>query len=408
MLDPEQCVSRSSDSDERVELLIDGVPLSSEPKGVGIYVYRILEQLSELHPGFRMTVLLKRSSREVRELLPKGVNVELVPWRNHLWHGLHVMPRFVKKIRARAVLVPYETPVGPLRAPFGMVCHDVPQILTNAQREGGKARGLSATAVRITDSLLLAPTLRRAAAVFANSKWVARELAARYRISPSRIRLAPCAPAADFEQLSRRVDIDRVRSELDAPEGYVLVIYTGDPRENLSTVPAVFDRVVSKGLPHQLVVVGVRDKQKRQVEELIEHYPWRRRVRIIPFVPAEQHERLAGIYTAASVYFDPSLQEGFGMQVVEAMACGTAVVCSDRGALSEVAGGAAVLVDPTDPTGLADSLISLLSDEAAARGCRQRARDRSRKFSWSVSAMRIHDALLDAAKASTTVKVSSS
>jgi glycosyltransferase involved in cell wall biosynthesis len=200
----------------------------------------------------------------------------------------------------------------------------------------------------------------------------------------------------DFLELSRRVDINRVHAELDAPEGYILVIYTGDHRENFSIVPAVFDRVVSNGLPHKLVVVGVRDNERRQVEDLVETYPWRRRVRIEPFVPVEKHERLADLYTAASVYFDPSLQEGFGMQVVEAMACGTPIVCSNRGALLEVAGGVAILADPADVSDMAEKLITLLDDKTSVQSRRQRARERSRQFSWCISATQIRDALLDA------------
>jgi glycosyltransferase involved in cell wall biosynthesis len=278
-----------------------------------------------------------------------------------------------------------------------MVCHDIPPLLYEAQREGGKNGGLADAAIRFADGVLLPNTLRRAAAVFANSEWVARELASRYEIRPSRVSLAPCAPAHDFAELSRKVDVEQVRSELGSPEGYVLVIYTGDPRENFSVVPAVFDRIVSKGLPHQLVIAGVRDSARRQVEDLIQSRSWKERARIVPFVPVEEHEKLAELYAGATVYFDPSLQEGFGMQVVEAMASGTAVVCSSRGALSEVAGEAAVLVDPTDIESMSDGVISLLADEASRQKYRQAAHARSRRFSWRRSAMQIRDGLLDAA-----------
>jgi glycosyltransferase involved in cell wall biosynthesis len=384
------------DATGSIELLVDGTCLSSEPKGVGIYVHRVLEQLAELHPRFKMTVLMQRRAWDVRELVPENANIDFVSWRNHLWHGLVVIPRLASKLGADIVLVPYETPIGPLRLPFAMVCHAIPPLMYEAQREGGQRRNPATAVVRFVDGLLLPNTLRRAARVFANSEWVAQELASRYRIRQSRLSLAPCAPAHDFEALGRTIDVGEVRSGLDSPKGYILVIYTGDPLENFAVVPEVFDRVVAKGLPHNLVIVGVHENERREVESLLRSYSWMNRARIIPFIPVEEHERLAGLYAGASLYFDPSLQEGFGMQVVEAMASGAPVVCTSRGALSEVAGEAAVLVDPTDIESMAAGVISLLADDASAQKYRQRACVRSRRFSWRMSAMQIGDALLGA------------
>ena len=102
---------------------------------------------------------------------------------------------------------------------------------------------------------------------------------------------------------------------------------------------------------------------------------------------------LAGLYTAAAVYLDPSLQEGFGMQVVEAMACGTPVVCSDRGALPEVTAGAALLADPTDADALAQGILALEQDPAKADALAQRGRERSRVFDWGSTAQVVLDGL---------------
>jgi glycosyltransferase involved in cell wall biosynthesis len=93
-------------------------------------------------------------------------------------------------------------------------------------------------------------------------------------------------------------------------------------------------------------------------------------------------EDLPVLYSAATVYVCPSLYEGFGMPVLEAMACGTPTVVSDRPALPEVTNGAAVLADPEDPVEFGQAILSLLEDSKSRAEFSQKGADRVRQFSW--------------------------
>ncbi len=245
------------------------------------------------------------------------------------------------------------------------------------------------------DDGLLARSLRRAKRVFSNSHYVGEWLRKEVRVDASRLSYAPCAPGADFSHLSRGVNVHAVREKLNSPEGYILTFHTGDSRENFAVVPGVYQQVVDGGGKQTLVVAGVRNHARASVESSLSNFPWHKRVRVVPFLESGKEKELAEIYSAASVYLDPSLQEGFGMQVVEAMACGVPVVCSNRGALPEVTNSAALLVDPEDHAGMASAVEKVLTDQGLREQLRKSGYDRAASFSWGSTAKVIYEGLFE-------------
>jgi alpha-1,3-rhamnosyl/mannosyltransferase len=108
----------------------------------------------------------------------------------------------------------------------------------------------------------------------------------------------------------------------------------------------------------------------------------------IRWLPYGDVETLRTVYAGAVALVQPSLDEGFGLPVVEAMAVGTPVVCSRAGALPEVAGDAAVYFDPTDPADMARAILQTLTDESLRAACRERGRRRAAQFRWEDAAER--------------------
>jgi glycosyltransferase involved in cell wall biosynthesis len=198
-------------------------------------------------------------------------------------------------------------------------------------------------------SRLAVPRVARAARrVIAVSEFTRRELVELLDLPEERIRVIPNAVDKQFSP------------EGPAAEGdYVLAVGTLEPRKNLASA-----QQAARRLGVELRVVGERGWGGVDVDG------WVGRV---------SDERLAELYRGARCLVYPSLYEGFGIPVLEAMACGTPVVTSAGGATEEVAGGAAVLVDPRDPASIADGIEQAASrrEELAARGL-----DRARGFTW--------------------------
>jgi glycosyltransferase involved in cell wall biosynthesis len=379
-----------------MHILLDGIHIVPEMKGVGRYTLNTLRELLSLDNSLHVSIL--SLCEPYRDVFPETTRVRYlkITWRNHLWHGFKTLPAWAIKLRPDVVFIPYETTLGPISRPYGMVCHDVPQKIRNAQNEGCvNARRVKDRLYHMMDDGLLARSLRRAKRVFSNSHYVGEWLRKEVRVDASNISYAPCAPGADFGQLSRGVDVQAIREKLSSREGYILTFYTGDQRENFRVVPKVYQQVVNGGGKQTLVVAGVRNDTRGLVEASLSNLPWYDRIRIIPFLESGREKELAEIYSAASVYLDPSLQEGFGMQVVEAMACGVPVVCSNRGALPEVTDSAALLVDPDDHAGMASAVEKVLTDQGLREQLRNSGYDRAASFSWGSTAKVIYEGLFE-------------
>lgn len=174
------------------------------------------------------------------------------------------------------------------------------------------------------------------------------------------------------------------RHGLDRP--YVLSVGTAEPRKNLAAVFAAFALLGREDV--DLVVVGP-DGWGEDVVALAGSVP-RERVRLLGFVPSGD---LPGLYAGAAAFCYPSLFEGFGLPVLEAMAQGTAVVTSAGTSMAEVGGDAVVLVEPTDHTALAAAVGDLLDDPAEAARLGAAARARAETFTWDRTAEQVATAL---------------
>jgi len=168
---------------------------------------------------------------------------------------------------------------------------------------------------------------------------------------------------------------------------YVLFAASIHPRKNLTALRQAMSGLAGRGFPHQLVVVPApaydRDNRALEREALAEIPGAAGRLIRLPF-PLEEAD-LADVMAGAAVFCLPSFMEGLGLPVLEAMACGTPPVVSDRGALPEVVGDAGVVVAP-DAEALEDALAGLLADEPRRAALGDAACRRSRRFTWEATA----------------------
>jgi glycosyltransferase involved in cell wall biosynthesis len=180
----------------------------------------------------------------------------------------------------------------------------------------------------------------------------------------------------------------RIREMYEAPDGYVLHFSShNDRRDNTDTVLAAFSRALtSLGAGKRLVIAGDLGRERSVIEKEAARLRIRDRL-VMPGYLADT--RLVQAYQAADVYLDPSLYEGFGLQVIEAMACGVPVVCSNTTSLPELVGDAALMAAPHDAETFADLLIRICSDCTLNAELRRRAILRSASYSWVAAARQI-------------------
>jgi len=187
-------------------------------------------------------------------------------------------------------------------------------------------------------------------------------------------RFRPCAAPA----------VDAVRRRFGLDEPYVLTVGTLEPRKNLAGLIAAFGLLPERVRRERLLVAaGGRGWGALRVEELAAAAGVADRFRWLDRVPDED---LPALYSGAELFAYPSHYEGFGLPPLEAMACGTPVVASRAGALPEVVGETAVLVDPHDPGSIRDGLAALLDDPARRRTLAEAGLARASSFSWERTA----------------------
>ena len=162
---------------------------------------------------------------------------------------------------------------------------------------------------------------------------------------------------------------------------YILSLCTLEPRKNLATLVRAFVGLCEESsLDAVLVMVGSPGWQiARFMEELSKARRYQSRIVLTGFVPDQD---LAALYSGATVFVYPSLYEGFGLPVLEAMQCGTPVITSRTSSMPEVAGDAAVLVDPTDEDALAQVMLNVMSQPELCAELKRRSLAQAARFSW--------------------------
>lgn len=226
---------------------------------------------------------------------------------------------------------------------------------------------------RVAQRILLPGALRSAAAIVAVSESTRRDLLAWFPGLASRTVVIPEGPHVGYLRVTDPAVRRDVRWRYGLPDRFVLSVGAVDPRKNLARLASAIRRLRPFGLPHAVVVTG---RLPRETDRL----PG---VRYLGYVPQED---MPALYSLADASAYPSLSEGFGLPPLESFACGTPVVASNAGALAEVAGDGARLVDPLDEDGLVAALRDVLLDPAVAADLVRRGHAQVARFSWDRAA----------------------
>ena len=236
---------------------------------------------------------------------------------------------------------------------------------------------------------------QRATAIIAVSESTKSDILAYYpNTQADKISVIPEAAAPHFSPQPGEV-VERVRRQYALPLRYALRVGTIEPRKNLSRLVDACGPLLENGSLGGLVLVGNKGWLYEEFFRHLERSPWRDRV-ILPGYIAD--EDLPAVYAGAVVTVEPSLYEGFGLPVLEAMACGSPVAASAVSSLPEVGGDAARYFDPQDTASVTDCLQRVAGDVGLCEEMRSQGLARAGQFSWERTAketVALYDAVIE-------------
>jgi anaerobic magnesium-protoporphyrin IX monomethyl ester cyclase len=358
-----------------MHIAFDGTTLRPSRTGVGCYAERLLRHLAAASPDDRFTVLSNRRV-DVSASMPRNVRV-------HGGRRVAVSLAWLQ-MRAPAILRSIHADVAhftngviPLasRVPSVVTIHDMSLTLFPQYHPVRRV---------LLHRPLVDLSAPRASAIITHSHAAKRDIERLYGIEAERVHVVHLAASPEFAPVRNHAVLDDVRRRYDLPERFILYVGTIEPRKNLSRLLAAFGARYRAGdvrLP--LVCAGPYGWRARDVAEQVAALKLGPAIRFLGYLPFDD---LPVLYNLADLFVFPSLYEGFGLPVVEAMACGTPVLIGRTGSLVEVGGDAVEVVDPLDTDAIGHAIASLAASEPRRRELRERGLARAATFSWERAA----------------------
>ena len=331
------------------DVVVDADVLGRQRTGDETYIRQLLVGLSELDAGLEIHALTRDAA-----LVPEGITPEVLPVRRYAarlaWH----LPRRLRSLSPGVAHFQYVIPptYGGLSV---LTVHDISY---DVRPE------LEDRAAGFVLRRLVPWSLNRAARILTGSEWTKADLVRRYRLDPARVVVTPYGVDDAFSPHGPR------------PERAPYLLFVGALRSRKDPVTAL-EALARLPSEMRLVMIGPPRGETERVRATISRLDLEHRVDVLGHVSQAE---LTAYYRGAQCFVLPSLYEGFGLPVVEAMASGTPVVTTAVSAIPEVAEGAAILVPAKDPDALADGVLRAIGE----RDCLVAAGlERAKRYSWS-------------------------
>jgi glycosyltransferase involved in cell wall biosynthesis len=353
-----------------IRVLFDAHVIGTRETGNETYTINLLQALSNL-PNVKCGAIILPGTA-----LPSLLsNVEpIVLKTNNNWKRLFVtLPEFYRSWHADVLHVNY---VGPFlsKVPFVTTLHDVsykrfPHFFSPRDR--------------LLFSTLFPLSLKSAKAIITVSHHAKQEIAHFYPSLKNKTFVTHEAANPIFRKIDKTGEENPVLNKFTIPDRYILVVGNLQPRKNVLRIIKAFASIQNQITETKLVIVGQAKWQSSEIEEEVKKQRIENRVVFTGYVTEEE---LVWLYNDATVFVYPSLYEGFGLPILEAMACGAPVITSKITSMPEVAGDAALLVNPSSEEEIAAAIIRIVKDTNFAKTMSEKGLKRSGMFSWAKTA----------------------
>ena len=343
--------------------------------GIGTYIRNLLRQLARVDRNTEYVLLTPRVDLDVAAQLGPNFRSVLEPSPNYsLREQIHV-PWVLRRERPDVFHAPHYVLPAAVPCRSVVTIHDCihlmfPQYLPN-KAAYAYARASMWTAVKRSNRILTVSEASK------------RDILHFFNVAPEKIVVAYNAIDDHFWLTPPEDEVARVTERYQLDHQFVLYVGNIKPHKNLVRLIEAFAALRRGGHDElKLLIIGDEISKLPALRRAVHRHKLHKHVRFLGYV---SDGTLRILYRLASVFVFPSLYEGFGLPPLEAMASGTPVVTSNQSSLPEVAGDAAVLVDPYDVTSIEDGMRRVLTDAALAADLRRRGPERAREFSWARS-----------------------
>ncbi len=348
------------------------------PAGAGMYTLNLIQALARVDHDHRYVIYARAATMARLDGLPPSFEVVDIGPKSRparLFWEQTLLPLDLRRRGAALLHSPHHTtPVAYCPCPRVLTVHDVAFFLLPDRYPLVR---------RIYFQLLTFLSARRARGVIVPSHSVEEEARGFLGLRPDRFFVTHEGVDAAFRPLDRAACSKLARERYGLPDGYLLSLGTREPGKNRGAILWALRYLLDHGLDLHLAIAGQAAWGADEENALVAQLGLRDRVHFTGYVAQDD---LPALYNGAALFLFPSLHEGFGLPVLEAMACGTPVIASNVSALPEVAGDAALLVDPHDAHAIADSAAYLLTNPEEAERLRAAGLNRAARFTWDACA----------------------
>jgi glycosyltransferase involved in cell wall biosynthesis len=219
--------------------------------------------------------------------------------------------------------------------------------------------------------------------IIADSEHTRQDIVRLLKIDPAFITVIPLAAGPQYRTIEQADLLHAARQRYQLPDRFIYFVSTLEPRKGIDTLLEALASLAHTQPDVKLIITGKRGWYTEQFFAQIERLQLTPHIQFTDYVPDED---LPALYSCATVLAFPSRYEGFGLTVLEAMACGTPVVCSNSSSLPEVVGDAALLVPPDDAASLAMALQRVLNDMTLQHQMKTRGSQQAARFTWQRTA----------------------